>query len=88
MFATACVLARTQKLLEENGEEWCARELALCDLFVVDSGRRFRASRGALQSWQDDGRRAVARAVREDGGYGVASALLPDEIPANVDGKR
>jgi acyl-CoA dehydrogenase family protein 9 len=88
MFATACVLARTQKLLEENGEEGCARELALCDLFVVDSGRRFRASRGALQSWQDDGRRAVARAVREDGGYGVASALLPDEIPANVDGKR
>ncbi|MDB4893371.1 MAG: acyl-CoA dehydrogenase [Gemmatimonadetes bacterium] len=88
MFATACVLARTQKLLEENGEDGCARELALCDLFVVDSGRRFRASRGALQSWQDDGRRAVARAVREDGGYGVASALLPDEIPANVDGKR
>ncbi len=88
MFATACVLARTQKLLEENGEDGCARELALCDLFVVDAGRRFRASRGALQSWQDEVRRAVARAVRADGGYGVASALLPDEIPVTMDDKR
>ena len=88
LFATACVLARTQRLLEENGESGCERELALCDLFVVESGRRFRASRGALQSAQDEGRRVVARAVRDAGGYGVASALLPDESLANVDDER
>jgi acyl-CoA dehydrogenase family protein 9 len=88
MFATACVIARTQRLLEENGEVSCEHELALCDLFVVESGRRFRANRGALQSVQDDGRRAVARAVRDAGGYRVASALLPDEVPATVDDNR
>jgi acyl-CoA dehydrogenase family protein 9 len=85
MFATACVLARTQRLLEERGEAACAHEIALCDLFVVESGRRFRASRGALQSAQDAGRRGIARAVRHAGGYRVASAILPDETLAKVD---
>ncbi|MEO5816668.1 MAG: acyl-CoA dehydrogenase family protein [Gemmatimonadaceae bacterium] len=84
MFATASVIARTQQLLEEKGEAGCEHELALCDLFVVESGRRFRASRRALQSAQDEGRRAVARALREAGGYLIKSALLPDETP-NVD---
>ena len=79
MFATASVIARTQRLLDERGEDGCTRELDLCDLFIVESGRRFRASRGALQSKQDEGRRAVARGVREAGGYGVPSAILPDE---------
>jgi hypothetical protein len=88
MFATACVLARTQRLLEERDEAGCQNELALCDLFVRESGRRFRASRGALQSAQDEERRAVARAVREAGGYMVESALLPDEIPVNADDNR
>jgi alkylation response protein AidB-like acyl-CoA dehydrogenase len=88
MFATASVIARTQHLLEERGEAGCENELALCDLFVVESGRRFRASRGALQSAQDEGRRAVARAVREAGGYMVESALLPDETPVTVDDTR
>jgi Acyl-CoA dehydrogenase, C-terminal domain len=77
MFATACVLARTQRLLAELGEAGCAQELALCDLFVVESGRRFRANRGALLSSQDEARRTVARGVREAGGFGVASAILP-----------
>jgi acyl-CoA dehydrogenase family protein 9 len=88
MFATACVLARTQHLLEERDEAGCQNELALCDLFVRESGRRFRASRGALQSAQDEERRAVARAVREAGGYMVESVLLPDEIPVNADDNR
>ena len=44
LFATACVLARTQRLIEERGVEGCERELDLCDLFVVESGRRFRAA--------------------------------------------
>src|SRR6478609_2501523 len=76
LFATACVLARTQRLLEQRGEAGCERELALCDLFVVEAGRRFRASRITLQSPQDETRRVVARHVREAGGYGVVNTLL------------
>lgn len=85
LFATACVLARTQQLLEERGEEGCERELALCDLFVVESGRRFRASRITLQSPQDETRRLVARHVRQDGGYGVVNTLLRNEIDTGLD---
>ena len=48
LFATACVIGRTQRLLDEHGEAGCVHELALCDLFVVEAGRRFRARRGAL----------------------------------------
>ncbi len=79
LFATACVLARTQQLLEQRGEEGCARELALCDLFVVEAGRRFRSSRLAIESPQDELRRTVARGVRDTGGYGVTSAILSDD---------
>ena len=59
-------------------------ELALCDLFVVESGRRFRASRITLQSPQDETRRLVARHVREAGGYGVVNTLLHTEIDAGL----
>lgn len=76
LFATACVLARTQRLLAERGEPACGRELALCDLFVVEAGRRFRTSRLAIQSPQDETRRVVARGVREAGGYGVTDAIV------------
>ena len=81
MFATACTIARTQRLLDERGEDGCQRELDLCDLFIVESGRRFRRSRGAIQSRQDEGRRAVARGVREAGGYAVPSPIMPDDAP-------
>ena len=81
MFATACTIARTQRLLDERGEDGCQRELDLCDLFIVESGRRFRRSRGAIQSRQDEGRRAVARGVREAGGYAVPSTIMPDDAP-------
>jgi acyl-CoA dehydrogenase family protein 9 len=80
LFATACVLARTQQLLEQRGEAECERELALCDLFVVEAGRRFRASRITLQSPEDEARRVVARHVREAGGYGVVNTLLHTEL--------
>jgi alkylation response protein AidB-like acyl-CoA dehydrogenase len=76
MFATTCVLARTQSLVAEKGADACARELDLCDLFVIESGRRFRRARGALQSAQDETRRKVARRVREDAGYAVSDAIL------------
>ncbi len=76
VFATACTIARTQRLIEQRGVEQCARELDLCGLFAVESGRRFRAIRLTLQSAQDELRREVARRVREDAGYGVTDALL------------
>ncbi|MDB4878296.1 MAG: acyl-CoA dehydrogenase [Gemmatimonadetes bacterium] len=79
LFATACTIARTQRLVDDRGVEQCARELDLCDLFVVESGRRFRAVRLTLQSEQDETRRQVARRVREDAGYGVTDAIL--DIP-------
>ncbi|MEO8563810.1 MAG: acyl-CoA dehydrogenase family protein [bacterium] len=82
MFATACVLSRTQQLLETRGEAGCERELALCDLFVVESGRRFRGNRTSIQSAQDETRRAVAAQVRADKGYGVLDAILPDDAVA------
>jgi acyl-CoA dehydrogenase family protein 9 len=82
LFATACTLSRTQRLIEERGSDGADRERDLCDLFVVESGRRFRAARTALESPQDELRRRVARHVRDDGGYGVPDAILPDEEEA------
>jgi acyl-CoA dehydrogenase family protein 9 len=76
LFATGCVIARTQRLIEERGVALCDHEIELCDLFVIESGRRFRASRDAVQSAQDELRRAVARTVRAAGGYFVSDSIL------------
>lgn len=76
LFATGCVLARTQRLIEERGVARCEREIELCDLFVVESGRRFRANRESVQSPQDELRRDVAKTVRAAGGYFVSDAIL------------
>jgi len=76
LFATGCVLARTQRLIEERGSAMSEHEVELCDLFVVESGRRFRARRQALLSPQDELRRVVARTVRGAGGYFVTDAIL------------
>jgi alkylation response protein AidB-like acyl-CoA dehydrogenase len=81
MYATACTLARTQRLIEERGAEACAREIALCDLFCVEAGRRFRANRLAADAREedvDDRRRAIAAAAREMSGYFVHDAILTD----------
>jgi len=79
LYATAAVIARTQRLIEERGIERCERELALCDLFCVEAGRRFRTQRIALDGREDevdDRRRAVAAAVRAAQGYWVPDAIL------------
>jgi acyl-CoA dehydrogenase family protein 9 len=76
LFATGCVLARTQRLIEERGAALCQHEIELCDLFVVEAGRRFRSRREALLSPQDETRRSIARSVRAAGGYGVIDAIL------------
>jgi alkylation response protein AidB-like acyl-CoA dehydrogenase len=76
LFATGCVLARTQRLIEERGAALCQLEIELCDLFVIEAGHRFRARREALLSPQDEARRSVASAVRAASGYGVTDAIL------------
>jgi len=83
MYATSCTISRTQRLIAERGAERCERELALCELFCVESGRRFRRHRGALDSQQDHTRRTVAAAVREAAGYFVEDALL-EEAPSTA----
>ncbi len=76
LFATAAVLSRTQRLIAERGIASCTHEVDLCDLVAAGAGRRFRAARESLQSLQDETRRAVARSIRDGGGYRVADTLL------------
>lgn len=79
LFATACVISRTQSLLEASDEPTSARALALCNLFSVESGRRFRAARAALDGREDeldDARRSIAAAVRGAGGYGMPDPII------------
>ncbi len=89
LYARAATIARTQKLLAERGggaqgERACAHELALCDLFCVESGQRFRAQRQLLAGRADrvdDTRRAVAAALRASGAYAVPDAVLDAGTP-------
>jgi alkylation response protein AidB-like acyl-CoA dehydrogenase len=81
LFATAAVIARTQSLIDERGVEQCEREIALCDLFCLEAGRRFRENRNLLDSREenvDDGRRRIAGAVRAGKGYFVTDAILEE----------
>jgi acyl-CoA dehydrogenase family protein 9 len=90
LYATAATIARTQRLIDERGMERCEREIALCDLFCVEAGRRFRAQRNALDGLEeevDDRRRAIAATVREAAGYFVPDPILDDaHDPAAADG--
>jgi len=82
LFATAAVIARTQSLIDERGVEMCYREIALCDLFCVEAGRRFRTNRGMLDSREeevDDTRRSIAESVRAGQGYFVTDSILEEE---------
>jgi acyl-CoA dehydrogenase family protein 9 len=79
LVATACVISRTQSLIDERGVEACEREIQLCDLFCVESGHRFKASRTALDGREeevDTTRRNVAATVREEKRYFVKDAIL------------
>jgi len=81
LFATAAVIARTQSLIDERGVEMCDREIALCDLFCVEAGRRFRTNRGMLDSREeevDDTRRSIAESVRAGQGYFVTDSILEE----------
>jgi len=79
LLATICVISRTQSLIEEKGLDACSRELGLCDLFCVESGRRFRNNRLALAGHEeevDTTRRGVAAVVRIEKKYFVEDAIL------------
>ena len=79
LVATACVISRTQSLIDEGGVEACEREIQLCDLFCVESGHRFKANRTALDGREeevDTTRRSVAATVREEKRYFVKDAIL------------
>jgi len=79
LLATICVISRTQSLIEEKGVDGCARGLELCDLFCVESGRRFRNNRLALSGHEeevDTTRRSVAGVVRKEKKYFVQDAIL------------
>jgi alkylation response protein AidB-like acyl-CoA dehydrogenase len=81
LFATAAVIARTQNLIDEHGVERADREIALCDLFCLEAGRRFRANRNMLDSREedvDDTRRGIAGAVRAGKGYFVRDAIFEE----------
>jgi acyl-CoA dehydrogenase family protein 9 len=81
LFATACVIARTQSLIDERGIAKVEREVALCDLFCIEAGRRFRGNRNMLDGrgdGVDDTRRSVARSVRDGKGYFVTDAILEE----------
>ena len=81
LFATAAVIARTQSLIDTRGVEMCDREIALCDLFCVEAGRRFRTNRGMLDSREeevDDTRRSIAESVRAGRGYFVTDSILEE----------
>jgi alkylation response protein AidB-like acyl-CoA dehydrogenase len=81
MLATACVISRTQSIIDEKGEERAEREISLCDLFCVEAGLRFKDARdtlGPLSEATDARRVTIATDVREAGGYFVADAILEE----------
>jgi acyl-CoA dehydrogenase family protein 9 len=84
MLATACVISRTQSLIDSKGEERAEREISLCDLFCVESGLRFRQARdtlGSLAEATDAKRVTIAGDVREAGGYFADDAILDAPSP-------
>jgi len=79
LFARAATLSRAQKAVTAHGADASAHELSLCGIFCVESGRRFRANRDALDAREEelDGhRRAIAGAVRRKEGPAVPDPVL------------
>lgn len=81
LFARAATLSRTQKLIDERGVDACAHEISVCGMFCVESGRRFKVNREALDSREEelDGhRREIAKAVRAKGGAVPGDPILDE----------
>ncbi len=85
LYARTATLSRTQRLIDERGAEQCTREIALTDLFCLQSGRRFRASRMELEGDAGESvdalRVRVAAMVRSDEGYASDDALQTVPVP-------
>lgn len=81
LFARAATLARTQREIEVRGADAAAHEISVCGIFCVESGRRFRTNRHALDAREeelDEHRRAIARRVRDGGGLVTRDPVLDD----------
>ncbi len=85
LYARTTVISRTQRLIETQGAAACTREIALTDLFCLQSGRRFRALREELVSEAGEAidtlRRRIAATVRAEAGYGSRDALMDVASP-------
>jgi len=85
LYARLTTISRTQRLIHERGVDACARELALTQLFCIQSGRRFRALRAELEGDAgqsiDTLRRSIAATIRADAGYGSDDALMDVPVP-------
>jgi alkylation response protein AidB-like acyl-CoA dehydrogenase len=85
LYARTTTVSRTQQLIVERGAEACEREIALCTLFCLQSGRRFRALRRELDGEAgeqiDQLRREIAGRVRADAGYASSDALMDVSVP-------
>ncbi len=85
LFARTATLSHTQQLIDERGADACSREIALTELFCLQSGRRFRAKRveldGDVGASIDELALTVAKSVREAGGYQIDDALMDVPVP-------
>lgn len=85
LYARLATISRTQRLIEQDGADASRHEIALANLFCLQSGRRFRALRleldGDAGERIDDLRRQIAAQVRKDKGYRTADATLDVALP-------
>lgn len=85
LYARLVTISRTQRFIDELGADKCQREIALAQLFCLQSGRRFRTLRLELEGRTgptiDDLRRKVAATVRADAGYATSDAIYDGPLP-------
>ena len=82
LFATACVISRTQSLIEQKGEAASEGAIALCRLFCVEAGRRIRSAREALNGREEEvdaTRKEIAGVIRQEQRYFVEDAILREK---------
>lgn len=81
LWGRAATLARTQRAIDDRGAYNCAHEISVCGMFCVESGRRFKGNREALDAREEelDGhRRSIAEAVRKAGGAVAKDPILEE----------
>lgn len=81
LWARAVTIARTQRLIDERGVDAVSHELSLCGVACVESGRRFRANRDAIDAREEEidrHRRAIAERVRHAEGAVQGDPVLDE----------